>query len=131
MDERQFDIEDQASAETSLSAREHVSALIAGARELVAIELDFYRTRLSYSKKMAQRAGLFGLIALFLIFAATVALVLGTLLIVSAFFSPIVATLAVTIGFLALALLFGWLARANLRKLSFPELAGDDVDGTR
>ena len=131
MDQRQFNIEDQESAETQLSAREQVSALIAGARELANVELGFYRVRLNYSKKMVQRAGLFGLISMFFLFAATVALVLGTLMIIAAFFGPQVATLAVTIGFIAMAVIFGWLARTSLRKLRFPELTGADSDEPR
>jgi fatty acid desaturase len=126
MNEQQYDIDDEDGAQTDLSARDHVSALISGARELAVIELDFYRARLSYSKKMVQRAGLFGLIAIFFLFAATIALVLGALLIAAAFFGPYFATLLVSAGFIAIAALFGLLARANMRKLSFPELAGDD-----
>ncbi len=126
MNERQYDVEDEGSAQTDLSARDHVSALISGVRELAVIELDFYRARLSYSKKMVQRAGLFGLIAIFFLFAATIALVLGALLIAAAFFGPYFATLAVSAGFIAIATLFGLLAQANVRKLRFPELDGDD-----
>jgi Putative Actinobacterial Holin-X, holin superfamily III len=114
--------------EAEMSAREHVSALISGARELVDVEIDFYRTRLTYSQQVIKRAGLFGIIAISFLFAAIVALVLGILLILAKQFSPEIATLVVTIGFIFMAGLFGWLARANMRKLSFPELSGDNID---
>jgi Putative Actinobacterial Holin-X, holin superfamily III len=114
--------------ETEMSVREHVSALISSARELVDVEIDFYRTRLTYSQQVIKRAGLFGIIAISFLFAAIVALVLGILLILAEQFSPETATLVVTIGFIFMAGLFGWLARANMRKLSFPELSGDNLD---
>jgi Putative Actinobacterial Holin-X, holin superfamily III len=114
--------------ETEMSVREHVSALISSARELVDVEIDFYRTRLTYSQQVIKRAGLFGIIAISFLFAAIVALVLGILLILAKQFSPETATLAVTIGFIFMAGLFGWLARINMRKLSFPELSGDNID---
>jgi uncharacterized membrane protein YqjE len=114
--------------EAEMSAREHVSALILGARELVNVEIDFYRTRLTYSQQVIKRAGLFGIIAISFLFAAIVALVLGILLILAEQYSPETATLVVTICFIFMAGLFGWLARANMRKLSFPELSGDNKD---
>jgi Flp pilus assembly protein TadB len=110
------------------SAREHLSELIANTRQLVDIEIDFYRARLSYSQKLVKRAGLFGIVAMSFLFAAIVALVLGILLIVAATLSPELATLAVSGGFILMALIFGWLARSNLQRLNFPEFSEDAVN---
>jgi hypothetical protein len=110
------------------SAIEQVGALYKSARELVEIELDFYRARLSYSQKMLKRAGLFGVLALSFLLTACVAFVLGMLLIIASHLGPEAATLCVTITFIGLAILFALLARSHARKLGFPELSGDSTD---
>ncbi len=128
MENQPVEVHDPIEIENAPSAREQVSALYKSARELVDIELDFYRARLGYSQKVLKRAGLFGVLALSFLSTAVVALVLGILMIVASYYGPEIATLIVTITFLILAALFALLAKANLRKLSFPELSGDSTD---
>ncbi len=105
--------------------REQISSLVANARLLMAAEIKFYRERFLYSQAILKRSGLFGALALFFLFAAVVALVLGILLILASWAGPEIATITATLGFVATAALFAWLARAKLRKLSFPELEAD------
>lgn len=107
------------------SEREQISSLVANARLLMAAEIKFYRERFLYSQAIVKRSGLFGALALFFLFAAVVALVLGILLILASWAGPEIATIGATLGFVATAALFAWLARAKLRKLSFPELETD------
>ncbi len=107
------------------SEREQISSLVANARLLMAAEIKFYRERLLYSQAILKRSGLFGALALFFLFGAIVALVLGILLTLASRTGPEIATIVATSGFVAIAALFAWLARAKLRKLSFPELETD------
>lgn len=128
MENKPAEAHDSASVVEAPSAIEQVSALYNSARELVGIELDFYRARLSYSQKMLKRAGLFGMLALSFLFTACVAFVLGILMIITSHYGPETATLCVTITFIGLAILFALLARSHARKLGFPELSGDSTD---
>jgi uncharacterized membrane protein YdjX (TVP38/TMEM64 family) len=103
--------------------REQISGLVANARLLMDAEIKFYRERFLYSQAIIKRSGLFGALALFFLLAAVVALVLGILLILASRVGPEIATIVATLGFVATAGLFGWLARTKLRRLSFPEFA--------
>jgi uncharacterized membrane protein YdjX (TVP38/TMEM64 family) len=108
--------------------REQISGLVANARLLIVAEIKFYRERFSYSQAIIKRSGLLGALALFFLLAAVVALVLGVLLILASLVGPVIATIVATLGFVTTAALFAVLARAKLRKLSFPEFdAGTEI----
>lgn len=110
------------------SAQEQIAALILDGRELVQTELAYYKGRINYSGELVKRAGLWASVALFCLFGAVIALILGILLIIAHYAGPIVATISVTLAFICAAIIFALYARANARKLAFPEMAKENAD---
>jgi Flp pilus assembly protein TadB len=111
------------------SARDQLTMLIQSGRKLIDAEIEYLRGRMVYSGQIVKQAGLLGALSLFSIFGAVIALILGLLLIVTSYLGPVIGTIAITLAFAALALLFALLARRSARKLAMPELSEDHLDG--
>ncbi len=101
----------------------HFTQLASDVRALANAELDYYRARLSYSKDVAKSTGLYLAIAIFALFGTVTALILGTLLILSVLIGPLLATIAVTISFAAMMIIFAYLARRSARNFAFSEIS--------
>jgi hypothetical protein len=109
-----------------LPASEQVARLVGDFRIMADAEIKYYRARLSYSAGVAKWTSLFVALALFSLFGAVVALILGLLLALAELIGFLAATLCLTVSFILVAVLFAGIARNNVRKLSFPEI--EDVD---
>ena len=109
------------------SVRDDLSAITIQIRELVAAEMEYYQARLKYSKSVAKWTGLYLALAFCALLGSAVGLILGLLLILSAWFGPIIATVTVCGSFAVIGILLLLTARSNSRKLLFSE--GDDQDG--
>ena len=94
------------------SPAEQVTALFGEVRSLAAAGL-------------MRKAGLLALLSLLALSGAAMALILGLLLIVSSYFGPIVATLAVVTTFTVATWALGISARNTARNLKFDEDASD------
>ncbi len=129
MEHEETESGDQIGVVADVSARQQLAALITSCRQMLTAEWQFYESRFQYSQKIVKQSGLLGIIALFFLFGAIIALILGILLTVSAVIGPGLATLSVTAGFIIAAVIFAWLARRNVRKLGFPELSEGSADG--
>ncbi|MEP7350823.1 MAG: phage holin family protein [Sphingorhabdus sp.] len=107
-----------------LPASEQLVRLVEDFRVMAEAEISYYRARLSYSAGVAKWTSLFVALALFSLFGAVVALILGLLLALAEVIGFLGATFCLTVGFVLVAALFAWVARNKVRKLSFPELEG-------
>ena len=107
------------------SPREQIAGLFSDVQSLAQAEWDYAKARLSYSGGVARKAGLYALLAIVALSSAGVALILGTLLIVSSYFGPWIATASVVILSCLAAFLFSIGARNTARNLSFTEDDGD------
>ncbi|MBK7162609.1 MAG: hypothetical protein IPH79_08990 [Sphingomonadales bacterium] len=103
------------------SPAEQVTALFGEVRSLAAAEIEYAKARLSYSGGVMRKAGLLALLSLLALSGAAMALILGLLLIVSSYFGPIVATLAVVTTFTVATWALGISARNTARNLKFDE----------
>ena len=108
--------------DANISARDQVTNLMSDFRSLASAEFDYYRARFAYSRSVAKWTGIYVAMALFALFGAVVALILGILLSLSAAIGPVWATVAVTLVFIATTAIFAILARRSSRNFSFPEL---------
>ena len=107
------------------SPAEQVTALFGEVRSLAAAEIEYAKARLSYSGGVMRKAGLLALLSLLALSGAAMALILGLLLIVSSYFGPIVATLAVVTTFTVATWALGISARNTARNLKFDEDESD------
>jgi CHASE2 domain-containing sensor protein len=105
----------------SPSPRDQIAGLVSDVQSLARAEWDYTKARLSYSGGIARKAGLYALLAVLAVTAAAIALVLGTLLILTAYWGPLAATAIVVVIFSFLALLCAVMARKTARNLSFTE----------
>ena len=108
--------------DADISARDQVTNLMSDFRSLASAEFDYYRARFAYSRSVAKWTGIYVAIAVFALFGAIVALILGMLLSLSAAIGPVWATIAVTLTFIAAMAIFAILAHRSSRNFSFPEL---------
>ena len=115
--------------DADISARDQATNLLSDFRSLASAEFDYYRARFAYSRSVAKWTGIYVVMALFMLFGAVVALILGILLSLSAAIGPVWATLAVTLTFIAATAIFAILARRSSRNFSFPELGEDRGEG--
>lgn len=111
--------------EDVLTPGEQVSRVIADVRKVARAELDYYFSRLSYSRFVMRWAFRYGAIAAFTFGAAGIALVMGLVLTLSPKVGPLAATVIVTGGFAAIGIAAGMKARQWFRKIYFPEVDGD------
>lgn len=120
--DRNIDVADNSvpAPDGNLGVTAQISVLAADVSALASAELDYYKNRLYYSQSVLKRAGFYALVAIAMFFSAVAALVFGMLLILNHFAGPVVATVAVTLGFLALAAAAGLMARKSASNLSFP-----------
>ena len=111
--------------EDALAPGEQVSRILADVRKVVRAELDYFYSRLSYSRFVMRWAFRYGAIAAFTFGAAGIALVMGLVLTLSPKVGPLAATLIVTGGFASVGVVAGLNARKWFRKVYFPEIDGD------
>jgi uncharacterized protein YacL len=110
----------------NVSVRADMAQLAGDFREFISAEMQYYQARLKYSTSIAKWTGVYLAVALFAALGAIVALILGLLLIISAFAGPIWATLIVTVTFAGVGVLFAVLAQRTTRKFKFTELSERD-----
>jgi hypothetical protein len=122
MDQHQDELVDDSPKPAEATASEQVSLVVEDLRALVKAEMQYYRSRLDYTRHVFRSAFLYGAIAAFAFIGAAIAFVLGLVLTLSPLIGPLGATLVVSISFLFIGVIFGWLARKWMRKVYFPEV---------
>jgi hypothetical protein len=127
MDQRQDEVVEDSQKPAEATASEQVSLVIEDLRALVMAEMQYYRSRLDYTRHVFRSAFLYGAIAAFALIGAAIAFVLGLVLTLAPLIGPLGATLVVTFSFLLVAVIFGWMARKWMRKVYFPEMQ-ENVD---
>lgn len=110
------------------SPADTIRDLITDSKILLTSEIDYYRARLDYSKATAKWAVLYAALALFGLFGAVTALILGLLLIVAEYLGAPWATIIVTISFVGAAFGFALLSRKRSKLLSFSNEFADSND---
>ena len=125
MDYKSPDQDDAELDEVILTPGEQLARVVADVRKVAKAELDYFYSRLSYSRSVMRWAFRYGAIAAFTFGAAGIALVMGLVLTLSPKVGPLVATLIVTGGFAAVGVAAGLQARKWFRKIYFPEIDGD------
>jgi hypothetical protein len=115
-----------ATQSTDVLLKHQIIQIFDDIRILAYAELSYYKARISYARNVAKWTGLFASLAMFALFGAVVALILGSLLVLAQVIGPLFATIGITIGFLVVGFLFAFLAYYNSRKFYFPEVAQDD-----
>lgn len=130
MDQHQDELVDDSPKPAEATASEQVSLVVEDLRALVKAEMQYYRSRLDYTRHVFRSAFLYGAIAAFAFIGAAIAFVLGLVLTLSPLIGPLAATLVVSISFLFIGVIFGWLARKWMRKVYFPEVQKNVEDIT-
>ena len=125
MDNKSPEHDDGKLDEDALAPGEQVARILADVRKVVRAELDYFYSRLSYSRFVMRWAFRYGAIAAFTFGAAGIALVMGLVLTLSPKVGPLAATLIVTGGFASVGVVAGLNARKWFRKVYFPEIDGD------
>lgn len=110
--------EPPAEAERQPSIPEQLSQLYADGRALFEVELDFQRTRAEFVGAQAKRSAILLVAALVVFIAALIGLVFGSLLGLSIWFGPWVATLIVFVGSCIGAYLLFKLGIWHIRKVA-------------
>jgi hypothetical protein len=111
-----------------VSPKEQISVLVADVKKLLNAEIEYYQARFAYSQKIAKRTALLGALTLVSVFCAAVALVVGLLFIVSAYFGVVVGAIAVISAFVLIAFTCAVLTRQSAKHLSFPEVREGEVN---
>ncbi len=101
------------------TVHENIDRLVSDVKTLVTTEREYWRARMRYSKSLAKQSALLFGAAIALAASAFTALILGTLLVLSARIGPIAATISVTLVTLAVSAALAWLALIRARKLTF------------
>jgi hypothetical protein len=127
MDQRQDELVEDSPKPAEATASEQVSLVMEDLRALVKAEMQYYRSRLDYTRHVFRSAFLYGTIAAFALIGAAIAFVLGLVLTLAPLIGPLAATLVVTFTFIVVAVIFGSLARKWMRKVYFPEMQ-ENVD---
>lgn len=112
--------------EEELPPGEQVARLMEDVRTLVRTEIDYYRSRIDYSRHVVKWSVRFGMLAAFAFGAAGIALVLGLVITLAPHVGPGAATFIVTGSFLAIGAISAFFARQWIRRIYFPEIDGDD-----
>ena len=127
MDQRQDQVVEDSPKPADATASEQVSLVMEDLRALVTAEMQYYRSRIDYTRHVFRSAFLYGVVAAFALIGAAIAFVLGLVLTLSPLIGPLGATLVVTFTFIVVAVIFGSLARKWMRKVYFPEMQ-ENVD---
>jgi hypothetical protein len=127
MDQRQDQVVEDNPKPAEATASEQVSLVMEDLRALVTAEMQYYRSRLDYTRHVFRSAFLYGVVAAFALIGAAIAFVLGLVLTLSPLIGPLAATLVVTLTFTVVGVIFGSLARKWMRKVYFPEMQ-ENVD---
>jgi len=106
--------------------RTQIAQLADDMREVLDAEMRYYRARFDYTRGVVTRAAGFGIVAFGALMGATIALVVGILLILSSVIGPIAATVITVVLFSAIAAFYGYKARNWVQKVHFPEIQKDD-----
>jgi Flp pilus assembly protein TadB len=106
--------------------RAQIAELVNDVRNLAEAEWDYAKARLVYSGGVVRKAGLYALLSILALCGASIAMVLGILLIVASYFGPWVATIAVVAAFSLAAFVLAISARKTARNLSFAQDESDD-----
>jgi Putative Actinobacterial Holin-X, holin superfamily III len=109
-----------------LNARGQIARLVSDVKSLAQAEWDYAKARLSYSGGVARKAGFYALMAILALSSATIALVLGILLIINSYWGPWIATASVVLVFGLAAFVFAIAARNTARSLTFAEVDHND-----
>lgn len=125
-DEHQNTEKDVTDKESEVSPVEQVTLVLDDLRALVRAEVNYYQSRLDYSRHVLRWSFRFGAIAAFAFSGAAIALVIGLVLTLSPLIGPGWATLSVTATFIVIGIICGFKARKWLRKVYFPEIERDD-----
>ena len=99
---------------------ENVDRLVGDVKTLIGAEKAYWSAKLRYSKSLAKQAALLFGAAIALAASAFTALILGTLLVLSARVGPIWATVIVVLVTLTVSGLLAWIALKRARKLAIP-----------
>lgn len=111
---------------TTPSPRAQISELVSDVRLLAESEWQYAKARLSYSGGVVRKAGVYALLAILAVSTAAIALVLGILLIITAYWGPWIATASVVSTLIAIAIICALLARKTAKNLSFAKDESDD-----
>ena len=111
---------------SDVSATEQVSLVLEDIRALIRAELNYFQSRLNYSRHVVKLSFRFGAIAAFAFTGAAIALVMGLVLTLAPHIGPGRATLVVTLGFVIIGSVCGVQARKWVRKVYFPEIDEND-----
>ena len=127
MDQRQDELVEDSPKPAEATASEQVSLVMEDLCALVKAEMNYYRSRLDYTRHVFRLVFLYSAIAAFALIGASIAFVLGLVLTLAPLIGPLAATLVVTFTFIVVAFIFGSLARKWMRKVYFPEMQ-ENVD---
>ena len=130
MDQRQDELVEDSPKPAEATASEQVSLVMEDLRALVKAEMNYYRSRLDYTRHVFRLVFLYSAIAAFALIGASIAFVLGLVLTLAPLIGPLAATLVVTFTFIVVAVIFGSLARKWMRKVYFPEMQENVDDRT-
>ena len=122
MDQRQDELVEDSPKPAEATASEQVSLVMEDLCALVKAEMNYYRSRLDYTRHVFRLVFLYSAIAAFALIGASIAFVLGLVLTLAPLIGPLAATLVVTFTFIVVAFIFGSLARKWMRKVYFPEI---------
>ena len=111
---------------TTPSPRAQISELVSDVRQLAESEWQYAKARLSYSGGVVRKAGVYALLAILAVSTAAIALILGILLIITAYWGPWIATASVVSTLIAIAIICALLARKTAKNLSFAKDESDD-----
>ncbi len=105
-----------------------VGVVLEDIRALVRAEMQYFQSRLDYSRHVMKWSFRFGAVAAFAFTGAAIALVMGLIMTLAPHIGPGRATMVVTLGFVIIGVIFGVQARKWVRKVYFPEIRNNDDD---
>lgn len=111
-----------------LSIKEQIMILATALKESLLQELNYFKARTTYSISMVVKASIFFVIALIFVLVAFILLGIGMLLAFKSIMGILAATILSVVIFLSLTAIMVWIGKANINKLSFPELNDADLE---
>lgn len=110
-----------------INVKEHINALIASVKASAHQEFEYLKARTGYSISMIVKAAIAFIISILFILVAFMSLGVGILFILKPIMGIALATVLTVVIFVTLSIAMALCGRSYLRKLSFPELAEDDI----